>query len=166
VVVGVTTENDVRVLVSLRADRVAVCREVELKLVKEEANVKGANVLESTEVEELESTEEESGVTKLNEALEVAVEELLAEEESVAVELDPEEESPLLVDDEDSPDEVSSPEDEDPELELALEELPLEVLVGPEEEEGVVGSGLVTGVLDPPSAKPITPCAKYPASAA
>jgi len=130
-VVGVTTENDVRVLVRGRADRVAECREVELKLVKEEANVKGANVLESTEVEEPESVEEDSGVTKLNEALEVTVEELLPEEES---------------------DEVSSPEDEDPELELALEELPLDVLVGPEEEEGVVGSGLVTGVLDPPSA--------------
>jgi len=165
VVVGTTTENDVRVLVRGRAERVVPgCREVEVKLVKEEAKVKGANVLVSTETDELDSAEVDAEVTKLNEALEVELaEELLPdEEESVAVELepeeeeDPEEESELLVE-VDSPDEVSSPDDEeDPEAEELEDPDALALLVGAEVEL-VVGLGLETGVLDPPSAKPMTP---------
>jgi len=142
------------------------------------ANTKGASVEVATEAEDEESEDVDASVTRLNEALEVVLAlllpeavELLSDEESVAVELEVpeveyEEDSPLIVE-VDSPDEVSSSaDDEEPDTDAEeLEDPELELVVGAATEE-LVESGLVTGVLDPPSAKPKTPCAQYPASVA
>jgi len=125
------------------------------------ANTKGASVEVATEAEDEESEDVDASVTRLNEALEVVLAlllpeavELLSDEESVAVELE-------------VPDEVSSSaDDEEPDTDAEeLEDPELELVVGAATEE-LVESGLVTGVLDPPSAKPKTPCAQYPASVA
>jgi hypothetical protein len=117
------------------------------------ANTKGASVEVATEAEDEESEDVDASVTRLNEALEVVLALLLPE----AVE---------LLSDEESDEVSSSADDEEPDTDAEeLEDPELELVVGAATEE-LVESGLVTGVLDPPSAKPKTPCAQYPASVA